>query len=231
LIDWQTFWADPPRYFSNAALRKAHFRILYSGLVEQAGVHPGSSLLDFGCGDADLAPLLAESGVTVFLFDTSPHYQVIARRCASLTPGVEAVDEAFLDDRSLPPLDTVLASSVVQYLDSDTLSRFLHRARTRLTAEGCLVLADVPERSSLVRDTVEVLTDALRHGYFRHALASLVTRLFSAYGSNLRESGLRRYSVPEMMSLLEQHGFTAKLARRNFAVKASRRTYIARRTT
>ncbi len=228
-MDWATFWANPPPYFSNPAMRKAHLRLICGGLIDKARVAPGSSLLDYGCGDPDLAPLLLEAGITVFLYDSSPFCQAIARKFAEGTPGVRAVDENFLDDTSLAPLDAILVCSVVQYLDDEALAGLLRRAHGRLGADGRLFLVDVPDHSSLIRDTLELLTDALRHGYFCHALVSLFTRLFTSYGVNLRDTGLRRYSSAEMMALLRAHGFSPVLASRNFAIKKSRHTYIATR--
>ncbi|RAU21818.1 hypothetical protein CU669_10955 [Paramagnetospirillum kuznetsovii] len=223
-MDWETFWAQPPEYFSNPFMRRERVEYLRDCLIGEGGVLPGSSLLDYGCGDSDLAPLLVEAGVKVFLYDRSPAYRAKAEQCAARTPNVQVVDEDFLRDRDGVTIDTILVCAVIQYLDDNELYRLLTLLRQRLARGGRLLVVDVPDHSSGFRDAIERLSDAWRYGYFLRALANIMRRLVRGFGGDLK---FHRYSTEEMLDLLTRHGLDAMRAAGNFTPMRSRHTYIA----
>ena len=141
---WRTYWStrrDGGHRHSSDEFLDAEAR------EKLALLDGGDSLLDFGCGAAEMLVRYAPSYTRAVGCDFSA--AMLAEGRARLDRGghhdVELVEA---DDRSVwaevdGAFDRITAGQVVQYFDEEQLSAFLATARSRLTADGRIVLFDV----------------------------------------------------------------------------------------
>ena len=186
-------------------------------------------MLDYGCGDALAAPEIATAVRRLLLYDGAATVRERLTARFAGTPGIEVLDETAWRGLAPASLDLILVNSVVQYLPRAELEALLERARVLLAPGGELVLADViPPDSSVLDDVRALLVPAARHGYLLAALRGLAATLFSDYRRLRRTLGLAAYAEPEMLALLEAHGFAAERLPWNLGFNAKRMTFRAR---
>jgi SAM-dependent methyltransferase len=101
----------------------------------------GDSILDLGCGTADIVAYLPK-GVQYWGYDISPEYIEAARARFGDRGRFEAklVDDAVL--ATLPPMDAVLALGVLHHLDDNEAMALARLARRALKPGGRLVTID-----------------------------------------------------------------------------------------
>lgn len=101
---------------------------------------PGQSVLDIGCGPADILEFLPE--VRYWGFDLSPAYIATAQRRwgARGTFASRDVNELRLDE--LPPMDVILAVSLLHHLEDAEARGLFAALAPRLAPGGRLVTID-----------------------------------------------------------------------------------------
>jgi hypothetical protein len=106
-------------------------------------------------------------------------------------------------------LDMVVANSVVQYLSSAELDRWLVMMRRLIAPGGSLIVADViPPDASPARDAWALLRYAARHGFLLAAVAGLARTVFSDYRALRARLGVACYTQAQIMARLAAAGFT-----------------------
>jgi SAM-dependent methyltransferase len=92
------------------------------GYVDAAGVSPGSSVLEIGCGAGHLTVCLAQRGLTVRAVDSSPGMVDLASRQAADAGFAASVSVSQADVHALPfkadEFDLVVAVGVIPWLHS-----------------------------------------------------------------------------------------------------------------
>jgi SAM-dependent methyltransferase len=136
-------WGTDPRAW--AELAEAHNRPLFEAVLDAAGVGPGTSVLDVGCGAGLTLLLAAQRGAAPSGLDVSPGLLGVAR---------ERLPEADLRDgdmESLPftdgAFDAVVGVNAFQFAGDPRLAL---REAARVTRPGGRVIASLfaaPERS------------------------------------------------------------------------------------
>jgi SAM-dependent methyltransferase len=136
-------WGTDPQAW--AELAEAHNRPLFSAVLDAAGVGPGTSVLDVGCGSGLTLVLAAERGATVSGLDVSPGLLGVAR---ARLPGADLRDG---DMESLPFTDAAFDAAVgVNAFQFAGDPRRALREAARVTRPGGRVVASLfaaPERS------------------------------------------------------------------------------------
>ncbi|MBI3451551.1 MAG: SAM-dependent methyltransferase [Rhodospirillales bacterium] len=161
------------------------------------------------------------------------HYRQIAIDMLTLLParpGLCVLDYGC--GEAMPPAscDAIFATSLVQYLDRETLKSLLRAWRERLRPDGELIVADViPPDAGMIADVTALLRTGWAHGFLGAALAGLVRTLFSDYRRLRRQLGLAVYSERQIFDLLRDAGFTARRNAHNLGFNPRRMTFIARR--
>jgi cyclopropane-fatty-acyl-phospholipid synthase len=162
--DWATYWAGrhDAGHRSQTAdfLRKEADEKLYH-------LGEGRSLLDIGCGAADLLQFLAPSFERAVGVDFSPSMLDLARRTLAAEPATAHVELVEADDRTVwmrveGDFDRITTAAVVQYFDADTLGRFIANCRRRLNPGGVIALFDVIDPRLMFLFERGVLTDRAR---------------------------------------------------------------------
>lgn len=225
--EWIAFWNAPNSIYVNARHRDIHYRVI----AEDIRAHvpdAAARVLDYGCGEALHADLIAAACGALTLSDAAPAVRaaLAARFARNAGIAVRSPDEvAALPDGSL---DLIVMNSVAQYLARDELAALLARFCRLLAPGGIFVLGDViPKHVSPVTDAVAVLRFAARNGFLVAALAGLVRTVFSDYRKLRSRLGLSLYDEAEVIAILREAGFTAARAEKNIGHNPARMTFVA----
>jgi SAM-dependent methyltransferase len=225
--DWIAFWDSEHSIYVNAHHRDVH----YCTIAEDIRAHlpPGGTVLDYGCGEALHAELIAASERALILCEAAPKVRAaLARRFAGdANIKVCAPDEvAAMPARSL---DAVVLHSVTQYLTPQTLDALLATFRRVLSDQGMLIVGDViPPHVSALGDAAALLRFAAANGFLGAALVGLLRTLLSDYWRLRSQLGLTRYAEAAMIAKLAGSGFSARRAAANIGHNSARMTFIAR---
>jgi SAM-dependent methyltransferase len=225
--DWIAFWDSQHSIYVNARHRDVHYRTVARDI--RAHLPSGASVLDYGCGDALHAGLVAEPARRLILCEAAPKVRAALIERYRDHPKIEvrSPDEVM----ALPTgsLDAIVMHSVAQYLGPEELDALLAHFRRLLTERGILIVGDVlaPQVSAL-RDVIALLRFAAGHGFLGAALVGLVRTLASEYPSLRSHLGLTRYSEAAMLEKLAAAGFSASRAPANIGHNPARMTFLAR---
>ena len=223
---WIDFYDSAHSIYVNARHRDIHFLRLASDLA--AYVRPGAVVLDYGCGEALHADIVAAEAERLILVEPAPG--VRARLTARWTnaPKIEVCGPeriAHIDDHSV---DLIIMHSVAQYLTGPELDAVLALFRRLLRPVGMLVLGDVIDpKTSAASDAVALLRFGARDGFFFAAVAGLARTVLSSYRRLRSSLGLTRYGEKAMIDKLEAAGFTARRAGENIGHSRARMTFLA----
>jgi SAM-dependent methyltransferase len=226
--DWVAFWDSEHSIYVNARHRDVHYRTIARDIAAQ--VPQSAAVLDYGCGEALHADIVAARARRLILCEAAP--TVRAALAARFTGGpnieVRTPDEvAALPDGAL---DMVVLHSVAQYLTRDELRDLVALFHRLLRGGGTLVLGDIiaPDVSAAT-DVLALLRFAAANGFLGAALLGLVRTLLSDYLRLRSDLGLTRYADGEILQMLAAAGFTARRAARNIGHNQARMTFIAQR--
>jgi len=225
--DWIAFWDSEHSIYVNARHRDAHYRTIAHDLAVHAPA--GASVLDYGCGDALHADLLAAQARTLILCEAAPALRVgLAARFAG-DPKIKVRSPEEVAALPAGSLDVVALHSVAQYLTPEELDALLVRFRRLLSKQGLLILGDiVPPHVSAATDAAALLRFAARNGFFLAALSGLLRTLTSDYWRLRSQLGLTRYGETAMIDKLAAAGFSARRAKTNIGHNQARLTFLAR---
>ncbi len=228
---WRNFWDTAHRLYVNDRHRAVHYRQVAKDFISVLPAdNSAADVLDFGCGEALDAPLIAERVRTLYLFDTSRY--VRERLTARFAGAARIMILGETEFAALRPssLDLIVVNSVVQYVDRDELVRLLADWHARLRPDAVLVIADVvPPDAGLWADIQALLATALRHGFLLAALVGLAATVLSDYRRIRSRVGLATYDAGQMTRLLKDAGFTVSRRATNFGFNPKRITFLGRR--
>src|SRR5262245_17690894 len=183
---WIDFYDSAHSIYVNARHRDIHFRRLASDLA--AYVRPGAVVLDYGCGEALHADIVAAQAERLILVEPARGVRTRLAARWEHEPKIEvsAADQiARLADHSV---DLIIMHSVSQYLTGPELDAVLALFRRLLKPDGLLVLGDVIDpKTSAASDALALLRFGARDGFFFAALVGLARTVLSPY-SRLRSS-------------------------------------------
>jgi SAM-dependent methyltransferase len=226
-MNWREYWNGPHSIYANQRHRTLHFELIARDITR---LIPSAEalVLDYGCGEADTAPALADRCATLFLHDTAPAVRARLSARHARDERIMVLDDAGLEEIADHSLDLIVVNSVVQYLTLSELHDVLDFAHERLKPSGRLALGDViPSDANAVADARALLSFAWRGGFLFAALGGLVRTALSDYRT-LRDSlGLARYGEDEMLEILSERGFSAVRAERNIGHNQRRMLFLA----
>jgi SAM-dependent methyltransferase len=225
--DWLSFWNSPNRIYVNDRHRDVHYRdvaLAIRALLPSADV----TVLDYGCGEATRADLVAAAAERLILSDGAPAVRdkIAARFAGNARITVLSPDEvAALADGSI---DMIVLNSVAQYLKRAEFDALLALFRRLLAPGGRLVVGDVsPPHTSAVTEIAALMRLAWHNGFVGPALLGLVRTAFSDYRVLRAQLGLTRYTEAEMLAALAQAGFSAQRRHPNIEHNQERMTFVA----
>jgi SAM-dependent methyltransferase len=225
--EWIAFWDSEHSIYVNTRHRDVHYRTIAQDI--RAHVLSGAAVLDYGCGEALHAELVAAPARTLILCEAAPAVRagLAARFAGHPKIAVRTPEEV----AALPSgsLDVVVLHSVAQYLTPKELDGLLVLFRRLLRDNGVFVLGDViPPHVSAATDAWALIRFAAANGFLGAALIGLVRTLASDYWRLRSDLGLTRYGEAAMFEKLAAAGFSASRAPANIGHNAARMTFLAR---
>ncbi len=222
--DWLDYWDGDVSLYVSPRHLEAHYHGLFEALRPLLPTPP-FTLLDYGCGEALMAPALAARGARVLLHDAAPSRAEVLRRRFAGIAGIEVAEELPTGRRDC---DLVLLISVLQYIPKADLPGLFERLRSCLKPGGRLVVGDIlaPD-TGVLADVVALLRFAWREGFFLDALRGLLRTLRSDYGRMRSHLGLTTWRLDEIGAVLDAAGFDVEPLAWNIGHAGHRRSLVA----
>lgn len=224
---WIEYWnTDHPIY-----VNERHLALHYRGIAQGiADLVPGEDahVLDFGCGEALSADLIARKCRRLLLVDSAPtiREKLKARFGDNRAIHVLAPDEA--KALAAGSLDLVVIHSVAQYLAKPDFAALVADLAGKLKPGGSLIVGDIlPEGLSAMTDALALLRFGFEGGFLVPAFVGLVKTALSDYRKVRAELGLTHYEETEMLALLEKAGLTARRLEKNLGHNQARMAFGA----
>jgi SAM-dependent methyltransferase len=225
---WLKFWDSAHSIYVNARHRDVHYSLIAQQIAALVP-SPQARVLDYGCGEALHADLVAAAAGELLLCEGAPRVRAgIAARFAGNTKirAVAPDEVGRLPDHSL---DLIVLHSVAQYLTPDELAKLFALFHRLLNADGMLVVSDViPPDVAASTDALALLRFGATNGFFVGAVVGLVRTVLSDYWRLRTRYGLTRYGEAAMTDKLAAAGFFAQRAAQNIGHNQARLAFAAR---
>jgi len=228
ITDWLAFFDSRHFLYVNARHKDVHYCMLAK---EIAALVPAvdTRVLDYGCGEAIHAGIVAEAAGELILCEAAPGLRAALERRFAAHANIRVLAPHEIARLKEHSLDLIILHSVVQYLTPAGTGALFALFRGLLKADGLLVVSDVvPAGGSTGADTVALLKLGKANGFFIAACWGLLRTLLSDYSRLRSRFGLTGYSEPDMIEKLGAAGFTASRAPVNIGYNPFRVAYYAR---
>jgi SAM-dependent methyltransferase len=225
--DWIAFWDSEHPIYVNARHRDVHYRTIAQDI--RTHLPAGAAVLDYGCGEALHADLIAASASALILCEAAPKVRAALVRRFADHPKIKVCAPEDIAAMPARALDAVVLHSVAQYLTPDALDALLATFRRLLHENGVLIVGDVvPPHVSAFTDAAALLRFGAANGFLGATLVGFARTLFSNYWRLRSQLGLTRYDEAAMSAKLAGGGFSAHRASANIGHNPARMTFIAR---
>ncbi len=208
--DWASFWDQPHSIYVNARHFDVHYRDIAHGIISLLP-GPNARVLDYGCGEATHADLVAAAAAELVLCEAAPSVRArLAERFAG-NARIRVLAPEEVERLPNASVDLLVANSLVQYITPAELDRLLAIWRRLLAPGGVLIAADViPPGDGLLTDTVALLRYAAKNGFLVAAIVGICRTTFSRYRQLRAKLGIACYGEAEFLAKLAASGFAAE---------------------
>lgn len=228
MADWISFWDTPHSIYVNARHRDVHYRGIAEDILRYVP-RPDAVVMDYGCGEALHADLVAAAAGRLILVEAPPGVVAGLTQRFAAEPRIEIATPDRLPHYPDGSIDLIVLHSVVQYLTAADLTALLMQFRRLLRRDGVLVIGDViPTDVSPLADAMTLLGFAWRHGFLGAALLGLLRTLGSDYARLRATVGVARFDPPALLGKLAAAGFSGRRVARNIGHNQRRMTFLAR---
>jgi len=228
--EWLAFWDSSHSIYVNARHRDVHYRLIAQ---EIAALVPGpqARVLDYGCGEALHADLVAAAAGELLLCEGAPRVRagIAARFAENKNAKIRAITPQEVERLPEHSLDLIVLHSVAQYFTPEQAGTLLALFRRLLRPGGVLLVSDViPPHVAASTDAVALIRFAAANGFLIAAFRGLARTLVSDYRRLRARLGLTRYGEAAMIEKLAAAGFAARRAGKNIGHNQARMAFIAR---
>lgn len=225
--DWIAFWNSNHPIYVNPRHRDVHYRAVAQDIL--ARVPARARVLDYGCGEALHADLIAASTAEVTLCETAQSVRLGLTRRFGRHARIFVRSPEELAEMPEGSFDVVAMHSVAQYLRAEELDTALALFHRLLTRNGLLILGDIlPPHVSAATDAIALVRFGFAHGFLGATLIGLARTLVSDYWRLRTQLGLTRYSEAAMIEKLSRAGFSAHRDPANIGHNPARMTFLGR---
>jgi SAM-dependent methyltransferase len=229
MSDWIDFYDFKHSViYVNARHRDVHYRIIAADIRKYVP-SPAAHVLDYGCGEATSADLIAAACGQLVLAEAAPNVRASLTMRYAGHPKIAVItaeQAAALPKRSF---DLIVMHSVAQYLSASELERLLAMFHELLKPDGVLVLGDiVPPHFAAPSAALALLRFGAANGFFWAATSGLMRIFMSDYLRLRKTAGLSHYSEAAMLERLGKAGFKAERAKQNIGHNQRRMTFVCR---
>jgi SAM-dependent methyltransferase len=228
-MDWVSFYDFKHSViYVNARHRDVHYRKIAEDIRAYVP-SAGARVLDYGCGEASSANLIADAGAHLTMVEAAPNVRaaLAARHAGNAKISVLTPEQAAaLPDASF---DLIVMHSVAQYLSGDEFHRLLTLFRRLVKPGGTVIVGDiVPPQLAAPAAALTLLRFGAANGFFWAALFGLMRIFVSDYLRLRKTVGLSHYTQDAMLEKLKAAGLSAQRAPRNIGHNQWRMTFLAR---
>jgi SAM-dependent methyltransferase len=228
MSDWRTFWDSNHSIYVNARHKDVHYREVAEGIASYV---PGSDarVLDYGCGEALHADLIANVAGEVYLSDSAPTVRAQMTERFAANPRIKVLAPEEVEHLPSQTFDLIVSNSVVQYLTAAELERLLALWRRLLKPDGALIVADViPPDVGAISDVTALLRYARRNGFLLAAMLGLARTAISPYRKLRSQLGIAQYTEADFRQKLVAAGLSAERLTRNLEHNPARMSFRAK---
>lgn len=228
ITDWLAFFESQHFIYVNARHKDVHYRLIAN---EIAALVPAADarVLDYGCGEALHADIVAETAGELILCEAAPGLRAALDQRFAAQANIRVLAPHEIARLNEASIDLIILHSVVQYLTPEETSALFTLFRNLLRADGLLVVSDVVSAGgSTAADAAALLKFGKANGFFFAAGWGLLRTLLSDYSRLRSHLGLTAYSEPDMMKRLSAAGFAASRAPKNIGHNQFRVAYYAK---
>jgi SAM-dependent methyltransferase len=231
MSDWISFYDFKHSViYVNARHRDVHYRKIADdirALVQK----PSSAALDYGCGEATSADVIAAACGHLTLVEAAPNVRAALGARYAGNPKISVIMPDATAALPAGSFDLIVVHSVAQYLTAAELDRLLAVFRRLLKPGGLFVIGDiVPPRLAAPAAALALLRFGVANGFFWAAVGGLIRIFLSDYFRLKKSRGLSHYDEAAMLAKLKAAGFAAQRTPRNIGHNQWRMTILARPT-
>jgi SAM-dependent methyltransferase len=229
LMDWVEFYDFKHSViYVNARHRDVHYRTIASDIRGYVP-SPEARVLDYGCGEASSAHLVAEAAGYLTLVEAAPNVRAALKARYEGNPKISVLTPEQVAALPNAQFDLIVLHSVAQYLAHAELDRLLALFHRLLKPGGLFILGDVvPPQFAAPAAAWALLRFGAQNGFFWPAVGGLIRIFVSDYFKLKSRVGLSHYTQAEALAKLEAAGFSAERAKRNIGHNQRRMTFLAR---
>ncbi|WP_297295562.1 methyltransferase domain-containing protein [uncultured Methylovirgula sp.] len=224
-MNWRNLWRGDRASRAGERFPAVYYEDIAKAIAAQIPA-PAAVMLDYGCGSAPAAALVAEHCATLYLYEPAPKMQAALRQRYAGNSKIKVLNDAQV--KALPDmsLDMVLFNALFQYLTLAQCTEAVDFAAVKLRLGGRLVVADViPPHADPLSDSWALVEYAYRGGFLLAALRGALSRRRPLR----RRAPLTTFTIPDMQRLLATHGFETRRADRNIGHNQMHMTFLAKR--
>jgi SAM-dependent methyltransferase len=229
MSDWISFYDFKHSViYVNARHRDVHYRTIATDIRAYVPRH-SAAVLDYGCGEATSADLLAEACAHLTMVEAAPNVRAALKARYEGNPKISVLTPDEAAARPDGSFDVIVLHSVAQYLSETEFERLLKVFHALVKPDGLVIVGDiVPAQFAAPYAALALLRFAIANGFFWAAVGGLIRIFVSDYLRLRKTVGLSHYDEPAMLAKLKAAGFTAKRAPRNIGHNQRRMTFLAR---
>ena len=228
-MDWIDFYDFKHSViYVNARHRDVHYRTIAEDIRKYIP-SPTAHVLDYGCGEATSADLVAAACGQLVLAEAAPNVRAALTMRYVGHPKIAVITSEQASALPKASFDLIVMHSVAQYLSQSELGRLLGIFRVLLKPSGLFVLGDiVPPHFAAPAAALALLRFGARNGFFWAAASGLVRIFWSDYLRLRKTVGLSHYTEAAILETLKRAGFTAERTAQNIGHNQRRMTFLAR---
>jgi SAM-dependent methyltransferase len=190
---------------------------------------PAARVLDYGCGEATSADLIANACAQLVLVEAAPNVRASLTMRYAGHPKIAVIAAEQVAALPKASFDLVVMHSVAQYLTQAELDRLLAIFRSLLKPDGLFILGDiVPPHFAAPAAALALLRFGAANGFFWAAAFGLVRIFASDYLRLRKTAGLSHYTEAAILERLREAGFKPERATRNISHNQWRMTFLCR---
>jgi ubiquinone/menaquinone biosynthesis C-methylase UbiE len=229
IMSWREFWNGEHKMYVNARHSLLHFEEIANRVVPYIG-KPNAAVLDYGCGEALAAHILASRCGHLYLYDAASKIENALRKRYSASDKISVLSERRLQALPDASLDLFICNSIFQYLSPEECREVVAFAAKKLKLGGKMLVGDiVPPYVDKVADSLALLDFAYRGGFFLAALRGVMARFLSLDPRARPRLRLTTFSIPDMQRLLSIEGFETRRIEPNIGHNRTHMSFIGKR--
>lgn len=227
-MDWISFYDFKHSViYVNGRHRDVHYETIARD-IRALVPSPAAVVMDYGCGEATSAALVADACRHLTLVEAAPNVRAALRERFASNPKMSVMTPDEAAAQPAGSVDMIVLHSVAQYLTSAEIDAMMVTFKRLLKPSGTFVLGDiVPPSLASVWAALSLLRFGAANGFFWAAVGGLIRILLSDYFTLKKSHGLSHYTEADMLTKLRAAGFAPRRAAHNIGHNQQRMTFLS----